>query len=207
MGGTRILRAVCRCEKAEVEERILDSMLITAGERDFANVTITDVVRHARVSHFTFYRYFGGTEECFERAYDLAANRLWEEVVAADADAAGWREEFRAGLATLFRFVADQPIVAKALFIDVHAAGKGARANQNKFVERYSRPVDTGRRETGFHSPPPLTAELIVGAIESSVCMRISAQDTASVVQLLPELAHFVVLYYFGEGSAGSELG
>jgi AcrR family transcriptional regulator len=50
-------------------DRLLAGVAKAVGERGFANVTIADIVRHARVSRRTFYDHFAGKEECVEAAF------------------------------------------------------------------------------------------------------------------------------------------
>lgn len=182
-------------------------MLLACGERDYAHLTVADVLEEAGLPRGAFHRQFAGLSDCFEAAYDEASERLSREVLSAAASQAAWIDAFRTGLHAFLRFVSENPLRAKALLIDVRSGPRGAWRKHNEVVERFSRAVDSARRETDVHSPPPRTAELIVSAIESIVCMRIAARKTANLDQLLPELVHLGVLFFFGEGPAGEELG
>jgi AcrR family transcriptional regulator len=187
---------------------VLETMLLTCGELGYARATVREICERARITQDRFHRRFGGKEACFARAYEGAANRLAAQVLDACQEAASWREGFRAGLAELLRFVAEQPLLAKALLIEVRAARGQAWAKHQQAIERLAGAVDAARREPGANtSATSLTAQFIVGAVEESICVEIGVGRTAQVERLLPDLAHLAVLNYFGEDEAWLELG
>jgi AcrR family transcriptional regulator len=182
-------------------------MLLTVGARGYEKATVQEVSERAGISRDQFHRRFGGKDECFGQAYEEAAERLCEELLEAGRKARTWRLGFRAGLAELLRFVAEQPLLAKALLLEVRAARGQAWAVHQRLVERLVAAVDTARSEEGaLSSVSPMTAGFMVGAIEESVGLEIGAGRAAAVERLLPDLSHLVVLNYFGEDEAWLEL-
>ena len=140
-----------------------------------------------------------------------SAERVGRATIAwakAGREAAGWRAGFRAALARLLRTVAEQPLLAKALLIEVRAARGQAWAKHQQLVERLATAVDLARREPGARpDATPLTAQFVVGAIEEALGVEIGSGRAAAVERLLPDLAHLAVLQYFGEDEAWLELG
>ena len=69
-------------------------------------------------------------------------------------------------------------------------------------------PIDAGRgeRRAASHSPPPITARFMVGAIESSLADALAADGPPAFSAAVPELAHMVVATYLGEDAAREEL-
>ena len=198
------LRAVRSWEEA-LQDRssdgdVLEAMLLTAGERGYAKATVREVAERARVTQDRFHRRFGSKEACFARAYEEAAERLCTQLLEAGRDAPSWREGFRAGLAELLRFVAEQPLLAKALLLEVRAArGDAWVAHQHQF-ERLVAALDTARRQPGARpDASPMTAGFIVGAIEESLGIEIAAGRAAEVERLLPGLTRLAFLQLFGE--------
>jgi AcrR family transcriptional regulator len=206
------LRAVRSWEEAVpergIEEGVLEAMLLSAGALGYEKATVGEVLDRSGVSRERFQRLFGSKEECFAQAYEMAADRLAEELVEACEGAESWRIGFRAALAKLLRTVAEQPLLAKALLIEVRAARGRAWAKHQHVLERLAGIVDAAREEPGARpSATKLTAQFIVGAIEESICVEIGAGRAAKVERLLPDLAHLAVLQYFGEDEAWLELG
>jgi AcrR family transcriptional regulator len=182
-------------------------MLLSAGARGYAKATVQEVLERSGMSRDRFQRRFGDKEACFAQAYEMAADRLCAEVLEAGRGAKSWRAGFRAALAHLLRTVAEQPLLAKALLIEVRAARGQAWDKHQQLVERFAAAVDSARREPGASPTTTLTAQFVVGAIEESIVTEIGAGRAATVERLLPDLAHLAVLNYFGEDEAWLELG
>lgn len=182
-------------------------MLLTVGARGYEQANVQEVAERAGISRDRFHRRFGGKDECFGQAYEAAAERLCDDLLEACQNAGGWRAGFRAALAELLRFVAEQPLLAKALLIEVRAARGQAWVKHQQVVERLTAAVDLARSQPGaLPSTSAMTAGFMVGAIEESISLEIGAGRAAEVERLLPDLAHLVVLNYFGEDEAWLEL-
>jgi AcrR family transcriptional regulator len=206
------LRAVRSWDEAiperATDEGALEAMLLSVGSRGYEKASVQEVLERSGISRERFQRRFGNKEACFAQAYEMAADRLCAEVLEVGRGAASWREGFRAALSRLLRTVAEQPLLAKALLIEVRAARGQAWAKHQQTIERFSRAVDSACGEPGARSAPThLTAQFVVGAIEEAISVEIGAGRTATVERLLPDLAHLAVLNYFGEDEAWLELG
>lgn len=198
------LRAVRSWEEAlpdrSSDQDVLEAMLLTAGELGYARATVREVAERARITQDSFHRRFGSKEACFARAYEEATERLASQVRDACAGALDWRESFRAGLAELLRFVAEQPLQAKALLLEVRAARGDAWTAHQQQVERLTVALDTARDAPGARPDSnPMTAGFIVGAIEESLSIEIAAGRAGEVEYLLPDLTRLAFLQLFGE--------
>jgi AcrR family transcriptional regulator len=179
---------------------VLEAMLLTAGEKGYAKATVREVAERARITQDRFHRRFGSKEACFARAYEEAGERLAAELFEACREVAGWREGFRAGLAALLRFVAEQPLLAKALLLEVRAARGGAWVAHQHQVERLTAALDSSRQEPGARpGASPMTAGFVVGAIEEALSLELAAGRAADVERLLPDLTRLAFLQLFGE--------
>lgn len=56
-------------------ERLIAGATKAVAERGFAKVTVSDIIRHARVSRRTFYEHFANKEKCLKIACKKPANR------------------------------------------------------------------------------------------------------------------------------------
>jgi AcrR family transcriptional regulator len=189
------------------DEGALEAILLSVGAHGYDKATVQEVLERSGISRDRFQRRFGGREVCFTQAYEMAADRLCAEVLEAGREAASWRAGFRAALARLLGTVAEQPLLAKALLIEVRAARGQAWAKHQQLVERFARAVDSARHEPGARATvTSLTAQFVVGAVEEAITTEIGAGRTTKVERLLPDLAHLAVLNYFGEDEAWLEL-
>jgi len=182
-------------------------MLLTVGAVGYERASVQEVADRSGISRDQFQRRFGSKEECFARAYEEAADRLCEDVLEAGRKASDWRHGFRAALAELLHTVAEQPLLAQALLIEVRAARGEAWEKHQQVEERLIRAVDSARSEPDvLPSVSPLTAGFMVGAIGESIGLELGAGRAAEIERLLPDLSHLVVLNYFGEDEAWLEL-
>jgi AcrR family transcriptional regulator len=198
------LRAVRSWEEA-IPDRgsdadVLEAMLLTAGELGYTKATVREVIGRARITEDRFHRHFGGKEACFARAYGEAADRLLGELLAACEGAADWKRGFEAALAALLGAVAEQPLLARALLIEVKTARGEAWAKHQEIVERLTAEIDSAREQPGARpGASPMTAGFVVGAIEESLCIEIAAGRAAEAERLLGDLTRLAFLQLFGE--------
>jgi AcrR family transcriptional regulator len=188
-------------------ERLLEAMLLVAGEMGYEQVAVKHVIERAGASRATFYKHFDDREDCFAQAHRDAGEWLYRRLIGAAKRQPSWREGLRAALSELLEFCARQPAIAKALFVEVHAAGERALAQRADLMERLSRALDSARREISTRqAPPPVTSTFMVGAIDTLVCAKLMDGDGERAPEMLPGLLHFVVLQFFGEKAAWEEL-
>jgi AcrR family transcriptional regulator len=188
-------------------ERLLEAMLLVSGELGYERVSVKHVIERARASRATFYKNFEDREDCFAQAYRDASEWLYRRMIGAARRQPSWRGGLRAALAELLEFCANQPAIAKAVFVEVHAAGQQALAQRADLMERLSHALDGARREiSSRQAPPPVTSTFMVGAIDTLVCAKLMDGDAEHAPEMLPGLLYFVVMQYFGEAAAWEEM-
>jgi len=182
-------------------------MLAASGERGFERTAVRHVIERADTSRATFYKHFEDREDCFAQAYGETTEWLYRRLTATARRQPSWREGLRAGLAELLEFCADQPQIAKALVVEVHAAGEPSLSRRRDLMERLSRALDSARREIpSRQAPPPVASDFIVGAIDTLLAAKLMDGDAARAPQMLPGLLHFIVMQYLGEAAAWEEM-
>jgi AcrR family transcriptional regulator len=125
--------------------RMLRAIVAAVAERGYADVTVADVVRGARVSRTSFYAQFADKEECMFAAAAagrrLMFDRITEAVQAVPALAPDV-DQLRAGLHAYLRFLHDEPDFATLYYLELPSAGRrgAARlaAGQQKLTARTS---------------------------------------------------------------------
>jgi len=184
----------------DVDAGLREAMLLTVGERGYAEATVREVAARVGVSEDRFQRRTGGKGACFARAYAEAAERVAADVLDACEGAEGWREGFRAGLAALLRTVAEQPLLARALLLEARVARGEAWLKHQEIVERLVAALDGAREQPGARAgASPMTAGFVAGAIEESLAIELAAGRGEAVQKLLPDLTHLAFLQLFGE--------
>ena len=183
-------------------------MLETCGEKGFRRVAVQDVIDRYGGNRVQFYRHFASKADCYAAAYETGIGEL------ARPASSGRRGRRAAGargcapaLEELARYAEQGPVLARGLLVEVHVAGGASLGRRAEVCERFARAIDGGRREPGAdRSPPPITAQFMVGAIESTLTGALIAGEPQAFAAAVPELAHMVVAAYLGEAAAGEEL-
>jgi AcrR family transcriptional regulator len=186
----------------EADRAVEEAILLTVGEKGYAKATVVEACERAGISQDRFHRRFGSKETCFARAYEAAADRLAAELSEAIEAESEWRERFRAGLAALLRTIAEQPLLSRALLLEVRSARGEAWAHHQRLVERLIAAIETAREQPGGRrSATPMTAGFVVGAIEESIAIELAGGRAAEIERLLGDLTRLAFLQLFGESS------
>ncbi len=199
------------------------------GEAGYGGMSVARITSRAGVSRRTFYEQFEDREDCFLALFDEALERASKVAREAAATAVGagvgdrWHERVRAGLFALLVLVEDDPAIGSLLIVDALAVGPKVLARRARALERLKAVVDEGRVEArgvrgAPSSPPPLTAEGVLGAVLSVIHARLLEQAAVEPVGngssrrqppltgLLNPLMGMIVLPYLGQDSAAREL-
>jgi AcrR family transcriptional regulator len=194
-------------EAEKTRRQILEAMLAVCGEKGYRRVAVQDVIDRYGGNRVQFYRHFSSKSDCYAAAYEDQIERLRERVFAVSRAEPAWRLGVRAGLGELASFAEANPPLARGLVVEVHVAGGVALHKRAEVCDRFGRAIDVARRDPApSHSPPPITARFMVGAIESSLNDALAAGTPQAFSAAVPELTHMVVSTYLGEDAAGEEL-
>lgn len=184
--------------EGEIRARLEAGTLLAVAELGYARTTVQAVLDRSAVSRNRFYREFDNLRECFAAAYSGEIDLLTERLLAGCGD--GWGEGLDSGLSVLRGLVLERPLLARALLVEVHVAGEPALAKRREVWERLSHALDGARRETAVprHSPPPLTAAFMLGAIEAAVCDYLLEGTGDNFGEMLAELRALIRGAYLG---------
>jgi AcrR family transcriptional regulator len=93
-------------------ERLIAGLAEAVAEKGYAAVTLSDIVRHAKVSRRVFYANFESKEQCVLAAFEVVVDHLRELCTEAVEGVAGWPRQTiaatRAALAFLDRGLDDR---------------------------------------------------------------------------------------------------
>jgi AcrR family transcriptional regulator len=186
-------------------ERILQGMLQAVGTRGYERTSVQDAVAEAGLYRQAFYDAFDDKEDCYLQAID--AGSAWIELAMREAgvEATSWRSQLRGALFGLLAFLEEQPAVARAVLVEVHAAGPRAVEKRTEAMERAVAMMD-GAREESTAMAPEIAAEAVVAGILAVLHTRLSTDQASDFIQLLPELMYLAVLPYFGPDAAAAEM-
>jgi len=186
--------------------RILEGMVEAVAAKGYAATTVADVIARAGVSRATFYGQFRDKEACFLAAHAAGARAHYRQVAAAGSSGDDWIERLRAGNRVYLAVLAEAPSYARALLIEVLAAGRPARdasvSSQQRYVELLKQWHAGARREMpdvpelpdgAFEACVAATNDLVVAALRRHDTNLVALEPLILYVQLailgLPEAA------------------
>lgn len=188
---------------ATLREGEMEGALQVVGELGYRGASVRAVLEYSGGHRKQFYEHFESLEDCFAQAHGLWIERLGAEILEAAVPAPGWQSAVQAGLIRLFRFVTEQPRIARALFVEVEVAGGAALAKHEEALARLAAALDSVREEIGDGAaPPPSAGTFVVGGIEACVCEVLAEGNEKRVWDSLPELMHLAVGTYLGPEAA-----
>jgi len=166
--------------------RLLEGMTQAVAEKGYAEATVADAVRHARVSRGTFYALFPSKEACFLEAYRHGVEVLEARIDAALAAAGDdWRAQLRAGLRAYLECLRAEPAFARTWVLEIHTAGPAAQALRDATLRRFAARYRASLARAGAGATPGDDALFVLAA---GVDQLIGARLRAGGLQDLDEL-------------------
>ena len=188
-------------------QRILEGMLEAVGTSGYDAASVRTVLDNTGLYRQAFYDNFADKDACYLEAFDFGVAHLEAVAVAAAGGEESWQGELRAGLGAVLEALDADPILGRALIVEVHAAGPTALQRRSEAMKRAADFIDSARNapDSG-EAPPPIAAEGIVAGMHAVVHARLAAGEEGGFRELLPEFMYFAVLPYFGSDVASAEM-
>src|SRR4051794_20635137 len=178
-------------------ERLVLGMVAAVAERGYAATTITDVVRHARVSRRTFYEHFADKEACFLAAYDAVSDAVLAAIGEAAAHGATFQERILASVRAYLDALAAEPAIARVFTVDILGAGPAALARRRAVLRRFAAHIQALVDAAIAEGAPAArledsTALALVGAIHELVLATLEEDNGAELPGLAGDVASLV---------------
>lgn len=150
----------------EPRERLLNAALEGIGDVGWANLTISDLVKRARVSKRTFYEHFSTKDDCLFALFEAVSTAVLDELEAASqlVPIGGGRVD--AGARYYLQLLQDDPQIVRTLFLELLAFGKSGWAVRREAMRRFAQFLMREINAAGAQPPIDINvAMLIVGGI------------------------------------------
>jgi len=181
-------------------------MVRVVGRQGYKATSVADVIAEADVSRTTFYKHFEDKHECFLAAYDLAVERILDEVIASCDGERPWLERVRVGLATIVDLFALDPELARTAVVEVAAAGADARRRHWDAISRFTEFLEDGEELADGRELPENLALMAAGAVSGLIFDELLTGRAERLPELLPDLLFTLLVPYIGPGAATEEM-
>jgi AcrR family transcriptional regulator len=147
-------------------------------EKGFAQTSVADVVRRARVSKRTFYEHFTSRDECYLATYQALSESLLALITQAAQMNAPAEERLAAATYAYLETLQSMPEIARTFFTELQMAGplalKAQRRVHDRFADVMFELIEQGRPEHPEARPlSRMMALAIVGAANELLMKRI----------------------------------
>ncbi|UGT40432.1 TetR/AcrR family transcriptional regulator [Nocardia yamanashiensis] len=178
---------------AAQRDRILLALAEAMAENGYVGTPVAAVIKRAGVSRETFYEQFRSKEDCFEAAFERAAELMLTGIFAATgADFEGETPAARIErvLGSYLDAVASQPAYARLFLVEVYAVGPEAIARRAALQEAFSAMVaDILGADT---EEQRFACQTLVAAMSAMVTARIATGDVTGLRNLREPLLGLV---------------
>jgi AcrR family transcriptional regulator len=103
--------------------RLLEGMARTVAVKEYADITIADIVREAAVSRRSFYEHFATKADCLLALYAAASQRALGVLAAAVDPSKPWRTQVTHAVTSYLDALAQDPVLLKTLFVEILGLG------------------------------------------------------------------------------------
>jgi AcrR family transcriptional regulator len=187
-------------------ERILWSMVRAATEKGLDSVTVTDVVRRARVSRAAFDELFESRAECLLAAFERVIGALSAYAGRASAADAPWPLRMSRALAALLAACSAEPEVTMMTAVTVPAAGREARRRYRDSLRLFLPLFREGRQYAERGDLPPDLELMAIGGAEAIISREVLSGRAKQLPAVLPDLLFTTLVPFIGPDAAAAEV-
>ena len=169
--------------------RLVLGMTDALEAKSYAELTVADIVRSARVSKRTFYEHFGDKEACFLAAYAIMTAELLERIGHAAAPELSAEEQLERATRAYVAALEERPALTRAFLADIQAVGPKAlearRSEHQRFATLLRALVE--RCRVGRPELRPLSPEMaiaVVGGINELVLLTLERREDGGLSEV-----------------------
>ena len=183
---------------ADRRERLLEAALEEFGRRGVAATGVKDICRRAGLTDRYFYESFRDGGELFTAVFDRATGHLFEVVTDALRAAPPRPEaQARAVIEAYVRALADDPRLARVVFVEAPSAGPEVERHMRATLRRFASLIEVAARP---HLPPGVPDDVLrfgaislVGAIERLMIEWQDGELGLDIEQIIDYLAGLIL--------------
>jgi AcrR family transcriptional regulator len=154
-------------------ERLIDAMIVLAGQDGYGAVTIAQIIAQAGVSRPTFYDYFPDVEACLGAAAGSIQRRLLMDITVAIAGAPG-NEALLAASCPVVKLAVNEPAAARVLMSEMLAAGKNVRDSRDAGLREIDDAIERAyARAPGDAAAPDVSGGMLIGGLYRLLARRL----------------------------------
>jgi AcrR family transcriptional regulator len=180
---------------ASSRDRVLAGLAAALRERSYPEITVADVVRHARTSRRTFYEHFAGKQDCLVALLEEENKRTVASVAAAVNPRSSWKAQVRQAIEAWIAGVTDDPGVQLCWIRVVPSLGDAARPLLRRTMTAFADLIRTLAASpelvsAGVTPPSPQETVMLLGGLKELIATTVEdGGDVSSIVNVATDVA------------------
>ncbi|MCB0861902.1 MAG: TetR/AcrR family transcriptional regulator [Solirubrobacterales bacterium] len=188
---------------AAQRERLMAGFCEAVAERGLAGLTVADVVSRVGVSRSAFYDCFDDLEGCADSSYERFISVLVERLFFALDPELPWDRYVEAGIRAYLGALQSDPVVARAMQIEMDAAGKAARTRRrialNQMAEVIAARYKVLMQEDPALEPVPVEAHLaMIYGMRQLACDALDTEAEPDLLGLVEPTRKWILAAVYG---------
>lgn len=165
---------------ANQKQRLFKALATVMSVNGFANTTVDDVIREAKVSRATFYEHFDSKQDLFMSGYARAQRLIVAAIRALPVDGTPM-ERFAVMLDRYLGFIAADPITARLYLLEVYAAGPDAMRTRVELQQEFVAGV--GQIFDAHDDAARFSCQALVAAVSTLVTNALTRGDDVTALR------------------------
>jgi len=180
---------------ADHRERLLAGLAAALRERSYGEITVADVVRHARTSRRTFYEHFGGKQDCLIALLQVETDQTVARIAAAVNPRSPWRAQVRQAIEAWIGGVQDDPGVRLCWIRVVPSLGDAARPLLRRTMTAFAGLIRTLAENpelvsAGVTPLVPQETVMLLGGLKELIATTVEdGDDLSSIIDIATDVA------------------
>jgi len=179
--------------------RLIEAMVLLAGERGFAATPVADLIARAQVSRKTFYAHFANREDLLLAAFDSCATANLDRARSASSDSnANGNSDTQTGLERMIDHLCgahdERPGTIAICNVEIAAANGNGLKLRNDLMRSYGSMIQASLEADGEAMSGDF-AQTLAGALYRTIDMRLGREKGVSADELSHELTRWAHAY------------
>ena len=182
---------------ANQRNRMIDATIDVVGEKGYAELTVSDVIKRAGVSRRAFYEHFANREDCFFATYDAIMAESSAAVGNAFGSGTSFPSDAQGAIEAIFQRALRRPDAVRVLLVEIGAAGPEGIIRRERVGATYEALL---RERLGL--PPgrgPIANPVlrgVIGGIGAVLYSHMQNGKSKQLLELVPQLVRWTTSYW-----------
>jgi AcrR family transcriptional regulator len=177
-------------------ERLLAAVPQVAAERGYEAMSVAEIVKAAAVSRNAFYKNFQDKHDCVATAHELGHERLFEVLSVNCYEGATIDERVGLALEAALDVLAEDPNLARLLFVEAPSAGAEIALRYHEWLRRYGSLLRSVADLPAEAMPAPEVEQVIIGGLASRVASDVLRGRGERLGDLVDPFLEYVLAFY-----------